>query len=94
MGADCITPMDPGAVDYREYKKRWGNRVTLWGNMDTTKVLHHGTPDEVDQDVKAHMDVPKPGRRWIAASSHSIGDHIPHENFIAMINAIHRYGRY
>ena len=94
MGAHCITPMDPGAVDYREYKKRYGNRVTLWGNIDAAGVLFTGTPEDVDQDVGAHMKVLKPGGRWIAASSHSIGNHIPHENFIAMINAIHKYGRY
>lgn len=94
MGVNCITPMDPGAVDYRDYKKRYGHRVTLWGNISTTGVLHTGTPKEVDADVKEHMDVLKPGGRWIAASSHSIGTHIPHENFISMINAFHKYGSY
>jgi hypothetical protein len=36
----------------------------------------------------------KPGGRWEAASSHSIVNYIPHENFVTMINAVHRYGRY
>ena len=94
MGVHCITPMDPGAVDYRDYKKRYGRRVTLWGNICTTGCLHTGTPEEVDADVKEHMDVLKPGGRWVAASSHSIGNHIPYENFVAMINAIHKYGNY
>jgi len=40
------------------------------------------------------MDVLKPGGRWMAGSSHSIGNFIPHENFIAMLNAIHQYGVY
>jgi hypothetical protein len=40
------------------------------------------------------MDVLKPGGRWIAASSHSIVNYIPHDNFAALINAIHRYGKY
>ena len=35
-----------------------------------------------------------PGGRWLAGSSHSIVNYIPHENFAAMINAIHKYGAY
>ena len=45
-------------------------------------------------DVREHMAVMKPGGRWIAGSSHSVMDIIPHENFVAMINAIHGYGSY
>jgi hypothetical protein len=48
----------------------------------------------VEQSVLEHMDVLKLGGRWIAGSSHSIVNSIPHENFIAMINAFHKYGKY
>ena len=40
------------------------------------------------------MEVLKPGYRYVAGSSHSITNFIPHENYIAMLNAIHRYGAY
>jgi len=40
------------------------------------------------------MEALQPGGRWVAASSHSIMNNIPHENFIAMINALHKYGSY
>ena len=94
MGVRCITPMDPSGADYREYKKRYGDRVALHGNIDLSWPLARGTPEDVDRDVREHMDVLKPGGRWIAGSSHSIVNYIPHENFVAMINAIHRYGVY
>ena len=94
MGVMCITPMDPSGVDYRDYKKRYGHRVTLHGNIDLQWPLATGTPADVERDVKAHMDVLKPGGRWIAGSSHSIVNYVPHENFIAMINAFHKYGLY
>lgn len=94
MGIECITPMDPSGIDYRDYKKRYGSRVTLHGNIDLTWPLSSGTPQDVEKDVKAHMDALKPGGRWIAGSSHSIVNYIPHENFITMINAIHKYGVY
>jgi len=94
MGADCLNPMDPSGVDYRDYKRRYGDRVSLSGNIDIAWPLVKGTPEDVERDVKEHTDVLKPGGRWIAGSSHSIVNYIPHENFIAMINAIHKYGRY
>lgn len=94
MGVRCLTPMDPSGIDYRDYKKRYGHRVCLHGNIDVTWPLSQGTPEDVERDVLAHMEVLKPGGRWIAGSSHSIVNYIPHENFLTMINAIHKHGMY
>jgi hypothetical protein len=94
MGVACLTPMDPSGIDYREYQKRYGHRVCLHGNIDLRWPLAQGTPADVEQDVIAHMEVLKPGGRWIAGSSHSIVNYVPHENFVAMINAFHRHGGY
>ena len=94
IGVDCINPMDPYGIDYRDYKKRFGNIVCLSGNIDVEFPLAHGTPEDVARDVKEHMDVLKPGGGYVACSSHSIVNYIPHENYIAMINAIHKYGLY
>ena len=94
MGVSCVTPMDPSGIDYRDFKKRYGHRVTLHGNIDLTWPLATGTPADVEREVKEHMAALKPGGRWIAGSSHSIVNYIPHDNFITMINAIHKYGMY
>ena len=94
MGIDCINPLDPYAIDYKEYKKKYGSRITLFGNIDVEFPLSKGTVQDVERDVKEHMDVLKPGYRYVAATSHSLVDFIPHENFIAMINSIHKYGKY
>jgi uroporphyrinogen-III decarboxylase len=94
MGVDALHPMDPSGIDYREYKRRYGRRVTLCGNIDIAWPLVHGTPEDVERDVQEHIDALKPGGRWIAGSSHSIVNYIPHDNFVSMINSIHKYGRY
>lgn len=94
MGLNCLNPMDPSGVDYREYKKRYGDRLCLSGNVDIEFPLANGTPDDIEQDVKEHMKVLKPGYGYVATCSHSIVNYIPHENFIAYINAIHKYGKY
>jgi uroporphyrinogen decarboxylase len=94
LGVDGITPMDPSGIDYRDYKERYGKRLTLFGNIDITWPLVQGTPGDVERDVREHMDVLKPEGRWVAGSSHSIVNYIPHDNFLTMINAFHKYGMY
>jgi uroporphyrinogen decarboxylase len=94
IGIEGITPMDPYAIDYGDYKKRFGDRLCLFGNIDVEFPLVHGTPEDVDRDVKEHAEVLMPGGRWVAGSSHSITNFVPHENFLALVNAIHRYGVY
>jgi uroporphyrinogen decarboxylase len=94
LGILGFNPMDPYGIDYRDYKRRFGDRITLMGNIDVEFPLVHGTPAEVDGDVREHMEVLKPGGRYIAGSSHSITNFVPHANYITMLNAIHRYGVY
>jgi 5-methyltetrahydrofolate--homocysteine methyltransferase len=94
MGFEGLNPLDPYGIDYRDYKRRYGDRIALIGNIDVEFPLVHGTPEDVDKDVKEHMSILKTGGRYIAASSHSVTNFVPHENFIAMLNAIHRYGVY
>ncbi len=94
IGVDCISPLDPYGIDYREYKKKWGDKVCLHGNIDIEFPLSKGMPEDVRQDVIAHMEVLKPGGRYVCGSSHSIVNYIPFENFEAMINTIHEYARY
>ncbi len=94
MGINCIHPMDPYGINYKDYKKRYGNKIALAGNIDIEFPLSKGTPEDIEKDVKEHMKILKPGYGYVVSSSHSIVNHIPHENFIAYINAIHEYGKY
>jgi uroporphyrinogen decarboxylase len=94
MGVSCINPLDPCGIDYYDYKRRYGSRLCLSGNIDIEFPLARGTPKDVYKDVKDHMNVLKPGFGYIASSSHSLGNNIPHKNVIAFLNAIHEYGVY
>lgn len=94
MGLNCLNPMDPYGVDYADYKARYGDRLCLSGNVDIEFPLSKGTPEDVDADVKKHMEILKPGYGYVATVSHSVVNYIPHENVIAYLNAIHKYGKY
>lgn len=94
LGVNAIAPMDPSGIDYRDCKKRYGTRLTLVGNIYITWPLVEGTPADVEHDVREHSKALKPGGRWVAASSHSIVNWIPHDNLITMINILHKEGVY
>ncbi|MCK4418226.1 hypothetical protein KAV79_00265 [Candidatus Aerophobetes bacterium] len=94
MGVSCINPMDPYSVNYREYKKKYGDKVCLSGNIDIEFPLAKGTVQDVERDVIDHLKVMMPGGRYLFGSSHSVVNYIPIENYEAMVNALHKYGRY
>jgi len=50
--------------------------------------------DDVEKDVLEHIKQLAPGGGYVCCSSHSIVDAIPPENFITMIEAVHKYGKY
>jgi uroporphyrinogen-III decarboxylase len=94
MGVNCINPMEPYSMDYKYLKKNYGKSLTLMGNIDITFPLTMGTPEDIRRDVKEHMEILKPGYRYICASSHDLPNCIPGENIVAFFDAIHEYGLY
>jgi uroporphyrinogen decarboxylase len=95
MGADLLHPVETcsGAQDIYEIKRRFGDRVTLCGNIDINGVLVHGSPDEVRQDVLEHIDRLSGGGGYVVSSSHNLHELISAENYFAMRDAVHGYRR-
>lgn len=93
MGINCLNPIEPYSMDYKYLKKKYGKNLTLLGNISQV-LLYNGTPEEIKKDVKEHMDVLKPGYRYICASSHSLCNYMPDENIVAFFDSIHEYGVY
>jgi uroporphyrinogen decarboxylase len=89
---DAITPMQANCNDIYSIRKAVGNEITLMGNMSIEGVLAFGTPDEVREDTKAHIDGVGRDGSYIVASSHSIVNTIPKENYLAMIDTALHYG--
>ena len=79
--------MDLGAV-----KEKYGRRVCLIGNIDSSRTLPYGTPADVAAEVRAAIDTAAPGGGYILASDHSLHDGIPVENVRAMFQAGATYG--
>jgi len=94
MGMDGINPIEPYCMNIFDVKEKYGDKVTISGNIDIAGPLAFGTPDDVRKDVREHLEKLKPGYRYICSTNHSVMNDIPFENYKAMVETIHEFGVY
>lgn len=92
-GINIAHPIEPESNDIAAVKEKWYRRMTLMGNISTV-LLAYGSKEEITETVREYCRRLGPGGGWILGSSTSIMDGIPPENFVAMVEATHRFGRY
>jgi uroporphyrinogen-III decarboxylase len=93
VGIDVNHPIEPESNDIFEVKRKWAGKMALIGNIHTP-LLAYGRKEEIEEKVKEHCICLAPGGGYVLGSSTSIMDGIPPENFVAMVNAVHKYGCY
>jgi len=89
---NAVHPIQPVANDIYAIHAEYGDRLTLVGNIDVASVLSYGTPAEVRQNVREHIDRLAGSGGYIVCSSHSIIDSVPPENYLAMVRATQEFG--
>lgn len=69
-GVDCLHPLQTRAraMEPEFLAQRFNGRITFMGGMDTQDLLQHGTPAEVDDEVRRLLDAF--GTRFILGPSH------------------------
>jgi len=87
-------PFEPGAMDLKEAKAKYGGKICIFGNVDCRFVLPYGSRNDVRRDVKRCIDSAAEGGGYVLASSNSIHANCKVENVIAMVKEARRYGRY
>ncbi|GAF95536.1 unnamed protein product, partial [marine sediment metagenome] len=94
VGFDALHPIQPQCMDIAEVKEYVAGTACIIGNIDCRNLLVYGTEAEVEQGVKATIAAAAPGGGYIVSSSNSIHPGVRPENYIAMVRATGRYGRY
>jgi uroporphyrinogen decarboxylase len=92
IGVDILDPVQVMANDQAEAKRLYGDRLCLMGGMDTQRILTLGTPEEVEAEVKARIELLAPGGGFILAPDTLIT--MPEANYRAYLAAGERFGRY
>ena len=94
-GTDAINPLEPVAgMDMKRAKKAYGDRVCLIGNIDCGELLSHGTEVQVARAVRQCIADGAEGGGFILSSSNSIHSSVNPGNYLAMVRAGQKYGRY
>ena len=92
---DAINPIEPAAgMDMGEVKERYGECVCLAGNIDCGELLSHRRVNDVEEAVRQCIAAGAPGGGFILSSSNSIHSSVRPENYLAMVHAGQKYGKY
>ncbi len=93
IGITGLHPLEKGAVDIVSFKKTYGDRVCLLGNVDLN-LLAAGTPDEVRNEVRWLLREVAPGGGYILTSGNSLASYCIPANVLAMTDEVKRSGAY
>lgn len=83
---DALNPLQPRArgMDFTFIKKTYGDKLSFHGGIDIQHTLPHGTPDEVQAEVKRAISILGQNGGYIMTSAHYIQNDTPIENILAM----------
>lgn len=93
IGIDAIHPVEPEANDLCALKREWQGNMAFIGNIPTL-LLAHASSESIEERVRVQCQQAGPGGGYVLGSSTSIMEGIPPRNFVAMTQAVHKYGRY
>jgi uroporphyrinogen decarboxylase len=93
-GINALHPNERNSTDIRENKRLYGGRLAFFGNLDLSRELTMGTPQEVEEVTKGLIRDLAPGGGYGIGSSNSVTEFVPVANYRAMRDATLKYGRY
>jgi uroporphyrinogen decarboxylase len=95
LGIDGLHPIERKSnMDIVAIKKKYGDRLCLIGNVDSTVALCSGTPDDVRAQVFQLLEQVAPAGGFILASDSDLRDDMPIENIQAMFDTGRVFGKY
>ena len=89
IGLDVLEPVQP-CNDLEFLKKRYGDRLTFWGGIDTQRLLPFGTPQEVREGAARAIRILGKGGGHIIGPSQEVMKDVPLENVVALLETIRR----
>jgi uroporphyrinogen decarboxylase len=90
IGIDAKHSFEDAVVPVEQFKQRWGDRVAVLGGVDVD-LLSRGTPEDVRRRTREILDACAPAGGYACGSGNSITNYVPPENFLAMLETVHRF---
>lgn len=83
-----------GNVDLRQLKRRFGQRICLKGNINTTDFMLHATPAQIEEKCKELIDAAAADGGFILSTGDQCGRDTPDANLFKMVEVAKTYGQY
>lgn len=96
MGVDMLDPVQYGAkgMEGDELRRRYGDRISFHGGIDTQSILPNGTPEAVGRHVREQIQKFRGDLTgYVPAPGHHIQGDVPPENILAMRDAVLHYSQ-
>ena len=94
IGVTILHPVQPECMNPVEIKRKYGDRLTLWGTIGTQSVLPFGTPAQVRQTVKRFVAALAPRGGYVIGPTHSVNQDVQWDNVAAFYDAVECFGTY
>ncbi len=97
IGVDILNPIQTSAgtmSDLHSLKKRYGGNIVFCGGIDTHRILPHGSPAQVREEVRRVIQALGQGGGCMIGAVHTIMNDVPPENVLAMVDAVEEFGHY
>jgi len=78
-------------LDIRKLKEKVKDRICIFDNINPNGNLLLGTPQEIDQEVKIHIEKAKGWKGYIFSTAGTMSPETPKDNFEAMNDAVIKY---
>ncbi|MGA9575706.1 MAG: uroporphyrinogen decarboxylase family protein, partial [Lysobacterales bacterium] len=88
IGVDILNPIQTSAgtmSDLHSLKKRYGGNIVFCGGIDTHRILPHGSPAQVREEVRRVIQALGQGGGCMIGAVHTIMNDVPPENVLAMV---------
>ena len=81
-GVSILNPVQVSAegMDSKLLKKRYGNKITFWGGIDTLEVLCHGSTEDVRREVQHRIADLAVSGGYVLGPVHNIQSDVDPEN--------------
>lgn len=89
VGIDAKHSFEDVIVPVEAFKRRWGDRVAVLGGVDVD-LLSRSSPDEVRERTREVIEACGPAG-YACGSGNSVTNYVPTENYLAMVETIHRH---
>jgi uroporphyrinogen decarboxylase len=94
IGITILNPVQPECIDPVMVKRRYGDRLALWGTIGIQTTLPFGTPDDVRREVKTRVETLGADGGLVLGPTHVVEADVPWANLVTLYEAIEAYGTY